>query len=151
MAEKSEFKQPEFIDNGSTDWKPVKNAFAEIQDILNEHAGELKALAKHSTFTISMMFQTSGRHVLLQGGKHLRCRPVNAFAVVHDNISQDIRVTLIDISGTAKFNDTEKKGSAKMLDLLANKVVHFKDTVEVELSISRRVTIYATFESIEEE
>lgn len=151
MVEKSTFRQPKFVDDGSVDWRPVKSAFTEIQDVLNEHARELKALAQHGTFTISMMFQTQGKHVLLRGGKHLRLKPVNAFAVVHDNVPQEIQVTIVGFSHPAKFSDTEKKGSAKMLDILSNKVLHFKDSVEVELSTSRRITVYATFASIEEE
>lgn len=150
MAEKIEVQSFRAIEDGSTDWNPIKENFQDIQEKINEHADELKALSTHSTFTISRMFQSRGRHVLLSGGKHLRCRPVNAYAIVHDNIESEISISLVDHAEDIKFSPSEKKGSGKLFDLYSNRILHFIDTLEVELSADRRISVYATFESVED-
>lgn len=151
MAEVAEIKSFSAIEDGATDWKKIRDNFTEIEKVLNEHAGELKALARHSTFTISMMFQTAGKHTLMNGGRHPRCKPLNAYAVVHDNIDAEVRVGLVNLAQDVKFSDTEKKGSGKVFDLYPNKAVHFVESVQVELSRDRRVSVHVTFESTEEE
>ncbi len=151
MVETAEIKTFNAIEDGATDWKNIRNNFTEIGEVLNEHADELKALARHSTFTISMMFQSAGKHTLMNPGKHLRCKPLNAYAVVHDNIDSEVRVSLVNLAQDVKFNGSEKKGSAKVFALSPNKLVHFAESVQVELSADRRVSVYVTFESTEEE
>ncbi|NJD76947.1 MAG: hypothetical protein FIB08_07620 [Candidatus Methanoperedens sp.] len=150
MAEEAEIKSFSAIEDGATDWKTIRKNFTEIEEVLNEHARELKALARHSTFTVSMMFQKAGSHILLNGGIHPRCKPVNAFAVVHDNIDAEVRIRLVNLAQDVKFNGSEKKGSAKVFDLSPNKRVHFAESVKVELSEDRRVSVSVTFESTEE-
>jgi hypothetical protein len=150
MAKKVEVKPFRAIEDGATDWAPIRKNFEDIQEKINEHADELKALAQHATFTISMMFQGRGRHFLLTGGKHLRCRPVNAYAVIHDNIDTEVRVSLAGLAGDIKFSDSEKKGSGKIFDLYPNKILHFIESLEVELSEDRRISVYVTLESVEE-
>lgn len=150
MAEKVSVKPFRAIEDGATDWGPIRKNFEDIQEKINEHADELKALAQHETLTISMMFQGRGRHVLLQGGKHLRCRPVNAYAVVHDNIDAEIRISLAGFAEDIKFSESEKKGSGKIFELYPNRILHFIESLEVELSEDRRVSVYVTLESVEE-
>lgn len=150
MAEKATIKNFKTIDDGATDWGPIRTNFEEIEEKINEHADELKALSQHSTVTISRMFQGRGRYVILQGGKHLRCRPVNAYALIHDNIDSEARISLVDFSRDIKFSDSEKKGSGKLFELYQNKVLHFIDSLEVDLSGDRRVSVYVTLESTEE-
>ncbi len=150
MAEKVSVKPFRAIEDGATDWSPLRKNIEDIQEKINEHADELKALSRHSTFTISMMFQGRGRHALLKGGKHLRCRPVNAYALIHVNIDTEVRVSLVGLAGDIKFSDSEKKGSGKVFDLYPNSSLHFLDSLEVELSQDRRVSVYVTFESVEE-
>lgn len=150
MAEVAEIKTFSAIEDGATDWKKIRDNFTEIEKVLNEHARELKALARHSTFTISMMFQGAGKHTLMNGGKHPRCKPLNAYAVVHDNIDAEVRVRLVNLAQDVKFSETEKKGSGKIFDLYP-KAVHFVESVQVELSTDRRVSVHVTFESTEEE
>lgn len=151
MVESIKIKRFSAVEDGATDWKTIRDSFDDIEDVLNEHAKELKALAKHSTFQISGMFQTKGRHVLARAGKHPRCKILNAFAVVHDNIEDEVHVSIIDFTGDIKFNGSEKKGSGKIFDLHPGKVAHFIDSIEVELTGNRRISVYATCESIEEE
>lgn len=151
MVEEAEIKSFNAIEDGATDWKNIRNNFTEIEEVLNEHAGELKALARHSTFTISMMFQSAGKHTLMNAGKHLRCKPINAYAVIHDNIDAEVRVSLVNLAQDVKFSDTEKKGSGKVFSFYPNKRVHFAESVQVELSGDRRVSVHVTFESTEEE
>lgn len=126
MAEKVSVKPFKAIEDGATDWGPIRKNFEDIQEKINEHADELK------------------------GGKHLRCRPVNAFAVIHDNIDTEVRVSLVDLAGDIKFSDSEKKGSGKIFDLYPNRILHFIESLEVELSEDRRVSVYVTLESVEE-
>lgn len=150
MAESVSIKSFNFIEDGSTDWKNIQKNFTEIGETLNEHALELKALARHQTFTISGMVENRGRHVLAKGGKHLRCRVTHAYATVHDNVDEEVQVTLANLSRPVKFNGSEKKGSGKIFELGPNAISHFVDDIAVELSANRRVSVYVTLESIEE-
>ncbi len=151
MAESIIIKRFSAMEDGATDWKTIRKSFSDIEEVLNEHAGELKALAKHSTFQISGMFQTKGRHFLANSGKHPRFKIVNAFAMVHDNIEEEVHVSIVNFTQEIKFNGSEKKGSGKIFDLHPGKVAHFTDAIEVELTGNRRISVYATCQSIEEE
>lgn len=150
MVQKAALGKFRTIDDGATDWAPIRKNFDEIQEKINEHADEITALSQHSTVTISMMFQGRGRHVLLQGGKHLRCRLVNAYALIHDNINAEIGISLVNFAQDIKFSESEKKGSGKIFDLDPNAILHFIDPLEVELTGDRRVSVYVTLESTEE-
>ncbi len=150
MVESVSIKSFNSIEDGATDWKNIRSNFEDIGETLNEHARELKALAQHQTFTISGMFERKGRHVLINGGKHPRCRPVNAYALVHDNTEEEVRISLAGLAQDIMFAASEKKGSGKNFELF-NRTLHFLDIVEVELSTDRRVSVYLTCESIEEE
>ncbi len=151
MVEKTTMRTFGAIEDGSTDWGSIRKNFTDLEDVIKDHYKEIKAIAQRQTFTISGMFQTKGKHFLMKAGRHLRCMPVNAYAVVHDNVEAEIHVTLVDLSQPCKFSDSEKKGSAKILELFPVRAVHFAQDVEVELSENRRVSVYATFESIEVE
>ncbi len=150
MAEEITIKSFNAIEDGATDYSNIRANFTSIGEVLNEHAKELKALARHQTFTVSKMFQTRGMHVLVNPGKHVRCKISHAYAVVHDNIDEEVHATLTGLSQEVKFNGSEKKGSAKIFYLLPNGIAHFNDEITVELSASRRVSVNVTFESIEE-
>ena len=150
MVETIVIKPFKYQETGTVDWSRIIKSFEDIQAVLNEHANELKALAKHQTSTVSMMFQTRGNHVLVNPGKHIRCKVTHAFAIVHDNIDEEVNVTLTGLSRPVKFNGSEKKGSGKIFDLVPNAISHFVDDIAVELTANRRVSVYATFESTEE-
>lgn len=150
MAEEITIKSFRAIDDGSTDYTNIRANFTNIGETLNEHARELKALARHQTFTVSKMYQTRGTHVLVNPGKHVRCKITHAYAAVHDNIEEEVQVTLTGLSHPVKFNDSEKKGSGKIFDLVPNAVAHFNDVIAVQLSANRRVSVHVTFESTEE-
>lgn len=149
MAEEIALKDFNAVEDGSTDWGNIRENFTDLEEVINEHVDELRAIVKRQTFTVSKLFASKGKHVFLTGGKHLRCRPVNAYAVVHDNVDREVRITL-DLGQEIKFSATEKKGSAKDITLHPHKAVHFTESVFVEFSEDRRVSVYVTFESIEE-
>ncbi len=150
MVESVSIKSFNSIEDGATDWKNIRSNFNDIGETLNEHARELTALARHQTFTVSGMVETKGRHVLANGGKHIRCKLNHAYAIVHDNVDSEVQATLTGLSHPVKFNSSEKKGSGKIFDLVPNPISHFVDDIAVELTANRRVSVYVTFESIEE-
>lgn len=151
MVDKTTMRSFNAVDDGTIDWSKIRDNFTDLTDVIEDHYREIKALAQRQTFTISRLYQTRGRHTLLAPGKHLRCKPVSAYAVVHDNIEAEVSVSLVNYSHAAKFSNSEKKGSAKELELLQSRAVHFAEKVEVELSENRRVAVHVTFESIEVE
>lgn len=150
MAKKAELKPFRTIEDGATDWGPIRKNLDEIEKDINNHADEIKTLSQRQTITISGMFQTRGRHTLINARKHVRCCITNAYALIHDNTEEDITVSLVDMA-ELKFSDSEKKGSGKLFEIPGYKKLHFVESLEVELSGSRRVSIYVTIESIEEE
>lgn len=150
MVKKAKLKQFRTIEDGSTDWDPIRKNLAKIEESINNHADEIKALSQRQTSTISGMFQTKGKHTLIDSRKHARCRITNAYALIHDNIAEEVIVSLVDLA-ELKFSDSEKKGSGKLFEIPKYKKLHFVDSLEVEMTGSRRVSVYATIESTEEE
>lgn len=150
MVKKIESKIFNAIDDGSIDWGPLRKNFSDFEKKINEFADEIKALSQRQTFTVSGMFQTGGKHTLVNPRAHVRCKITNAYALIHDNIDLEIMVSLVGLA-EVKFSDSEKKGSGKIFEVPGHKTLHFLDSVEVELSGSRRVSVYVSFQSIEEE
>ncbi len=150
MVKSITIEKPRFIDTGAVDWAPVTKAFVDIENVLNEHRDETRALARRVSFSVNGMFETEGKHTLLGAGKHVRCKLVSAHAVLHDNIHRDARAKLTGLTGDVKFSDTEGKGSGKIFTVLPNANRHFSEPIEVEITGSRRISVYATFESTEE-
>lgn len=149
MVEKSTFTQPKFIDNGSVDWEPVKTAFSEIQEILNEHADEVKSVVRHNTQTISYAIDGAGSEMVIQPSKHLRGKITNAFLTLGDNIEQTTSVELRGISSPLNINSTEGAGKVRLFKITKPQL-HFIDGVEVIQTGTRRMVITITIESIEE-
>lgn len=149
MVEKSSFEQPEFVDNGTVDWIPVTAAFSEIQDILNEHADELKGLARHSTQSISYAIEGAGITPVLKPGKHPRSKIVNVCVMMGDSIAEEATVVLQGITNTIKFSATEKAGKVRIFTILKESL-HFIDAVRAETTGNRRIIISLTLESMEE-
>ena len=149
MAEGSVFAQPTFIDNGTVNWNPVTKAFQEIQDILNEHADELKSTVRHNTNSISYAIEGEGIKTILKAGKHYRGKITNAFVIMGDNVPQKTIVELIGISEQISFNTTEGMGKVRIFKLKKSHL-HFIDEVRVVQSGDRRMVINITIESIEE-
>lgn len=157
---------PNFIDNGTVDWGQVKKAYGEIVAIFKAHrdeinvltaqaneintqGNEINILARRLTFSVSGMFEIEGRHTLISGGAHVRCKLISAHAVMHDNKKNDIRLKLTGLTEEIKFSETELKGCGKIFTVLPNANKHFIDPIEIEITASRRVSVYATFESAE--
>ena len=149
MAEKSTFTQPTFYDDGSVDWNPVTKAFNEIQEILNEHANELKGIVRHNTQTISYAIEGTGVKTILKAGKHYRGKITNAFIIMGDNVPQKTIVELEGISEQISFNSTEGMGKVRIFKLKKSQL-HFIDEVKVVQSGDRRMVINLTIESTEE-
>lgn len=142
-------------DDGSTDWATIRSNFSNIQDVINSHASEISAQAKHQTITISRMFSTRGKYVLAEAGKHPRAKVTDGYVILHDNIDQHIEIDLLGptssiLTQPVKFNGSEKKGSGKPFTIMPRRTVHFKDRLSVLLSENRRVSVYLTLESLEE-
>lgn len=150
MVEKSVFEQPEFIDNGTVNWIPVTAAFSEIQDILNEHADELKGLARHNTQSISYAIEGAGTTPVLKPGRHTRSRLVNAYVLMGDSIAEEATVVLQGITNTIKFSATEKAGKVRIFTILKDSL-HFIDMVKAETTGNRRIVVTLTLESTEEQ
>jgi hypothetical protein len=138
-----------FIETGAVDWQELEDAIDENNITLQDHTNDIRALACHQEFTVSRLFETAGDHVLLDGGYHVRARVVNAYAVVHDNIEEEVHVYLLGVAAPIHFSSTERKGSAKEFSL-APHALHFATTLRVHLSASRRVSVYVTLRSNEE-
>ena len=149
MAEKSTFTHPTFIDDGSVDWAPVRKAFIEIQNILNEHANELKAVVRHSTQSISYAIEGNGLYTVLGTGKHYRGKITNAYVVMGDNIPSTTSVELIGISNTISFKASEGAGKVRIFNILKSHL-HFIDEIVVSQTGDRRMIITITIESTEE-
>ena len=149
MVNKSIFTQPTFYDDGSVDWNPVRKAFTEIQDILNEHADEIKASVKHNTQTISYAIEGEGIKTILKSGKHYRGKIVNAYVIMGDNVPQKTIVELEGISEQISFNSTEGMGKVRIFKLKKSQI-HFIDEVRVVQTGDRRMVINITIESTEE-
>ena len=151
MAKKVEMVEFPSIETGTVDWKIIKKNFQDLFDTLNEKIRDVDALAVRQTVTISRAYEIEGRHVFLEAGKHPRFRVVDAYAIVHDNIDQEIRIDLPDLAAPVKFSATERKETAKIFTLFPNAALPFWSPLLVVLSATRRVSVYITFESTEVE
>jgi len=144
-------KDFKFIETGTVDWSTLRLKFADLEQALNEHALEIKALARRQTQTVSRIFETRGTFPLLEPGRHLRSEVTGAYAIVHDNVEEEILVGLPGLAtGPVKFSASEKKGSAKEFTLPMGRTLLFTEGVKVSLSANRRVSVYLTLESREE-
>ncbi|MCX9011777.1 MAG: hypothetical protein OIN66_11725, partial [Candidatus Methanoperedens sp.] len=103
MVQKTTMRNFGAINDGATDWDSIRKNFTDLEKTVNDHYNEIKAIAQRQTFQVSGMFQTRGKHTLMHAGKHLRCKPINAFAIVHDNVAAEVQVNLVNLSSPAKF------------------------------------------------
>jgi len=139
------------IETGAVNWQELIAEIEAEDTTVQDHTNDIAALARHQEFTVSRIFETAGDHVLLDGGYHIRARVVNAYAVVHDNVEQEVQVEIIPgVAAPIHFSSTERKGSAKEFSLVHH-ALHFSTTVKVRLSASRRVSVYVTLRSTEGE
>jgi|GEM_PF-5801063 hypothetical protein len=94
--------------------------------------------------TISRICETRGSTLLI--GPHPGLRLTAAYAVVHDNIAEEVLVEIPGVAGPVKFSATEKKGSAKEFRILPPGLLP-PAGLEVTLTRDRRVSIYVTIEN----
>jgi len=151
MAKKILMVEFPSIETGTVDWKIIKKNFQYLFDELNTKIRDVDALAVRQTVTVSRAYEIEGSYVFLEAGKHPRFRVVDAYAIAHDNIDQEIRIDLPDIAAPVKFSATEKKGSAKIFTLFPQAALPFWSPLQVVLSATRRVSVHITFESTEVE
>lgn len=136
------------IETGTVDYGPFTTAFTLLEDAINGVIREVNAHLIRQTFTVTKLCETSGNHTILGAGKHLHCKILDAFCVVHDNIPEEVQIVLEGRSHKAKFSSTEKKGSAKGIDILTNRGnIHWNEDLTISLSNNRRVSVYVTMES----
>jgi hypothetical protein len=151
MVKKSEIETLSYIETGAFDYGPLKNSLTELEEATNENAEEITALAKRQTFTLSMMIDTAGEHVLVRGGKHPRMKMIHGYAIVCDGIEIDAYVEIQGAASRIKFYNGDKYGKGRIFDPFKNHAIHFSETVMVSLTVDRRILVSATFESTEEE
>jgi hypothetical protein len=149
MPQFTEKKIMNFVDNGSVDWRPVQANFENVFADMRANANEITALAQRQTWTIVKLFESNGTHTIMQAGKHLRCKCINAFAQLADSRNQEISCSFD--GDTLKFTNTEGAGKARLFRLDEMRYYHFIDIIEVEQTEDRKVIYTFTFESTEEE
>lgn len=140
-------KEPK--DTGEIFWKPIMDAFEQIETKVNENADELKAVVKHNTTTISYAMEGAGQKIILGGSKHLRGKITNAYIVVGDNVPHKTQINLVGISDVVSISETEGCGKCRIFKIV-NKQLHFIDAVVVNQTGDRRIIITFTIESLEE-
>ena len=132
------FSMQDIIDN-------FKNVF----DDMEANANEITALAKRQTWTITRLFETPGKHTIMSSDKHLRCKVIDAFATLGDNV--DLINHSKFMGDTLQFTATEKAGKDRAFRISKlNNTFHFKDPIEIEQDSIRRIKYTMTFESMEE-
>jgi len=149
MVEKTNYILIEPKDDGSISWKPIMNAFEQIQDKINFNADEAKAIAQHQTFTISYAVEAVGTTTILNSSKHPRAKIINAFVQVGDNLPLENIVEIEGITNTIKISDTHTAGNMRLFKILKPQL-HFIDNVKVKTTSDRRIIVNLTLESIEE-
>lgn len=133
----------------SFDMQNIIDNFTNIYDDMAANAEEITALAQRQTWTIVKMFETPGKHTIIDRGKHPRCKVVNAFCTLGDNVEQAVSGKYLE--DTCAFTATENAGKTRSIRFLALNKIHYKDIVEIEQRGDRRLVYTFTFESLEEQ
>ncbi len=133
----------------SFDMQDIIDNFTNVFDDMAANSEEITALAQHQTWTIVKMFDTPGKNTIIKGSKHLRCKVVNAFCTLGDNV--DAAVSAKYLEDTCAFTATENSGKTRAIRFPTLNQIHYKDAVEVEQRGDRRLIYTFTFESVEEE
>jgi len=131
------FSMQDIIDN-------FKNVF----DDMEANSKEITALAQRQTWTIVKMFETPGKHIIMASDKHPRCKLVNAYCTLGDNV--ETAVACKYNGDTCAFTSTENSGKVRAIRFNTLNAIHYKDAVEVEQIGDRRLVYNFTFESMEE-
>lgn len=133
----------------SFNMQDIIDNFTSVFDDMAANASEITALAQRQTWTIVKMFEAPGKHVIMAGSKHLRCKLINAFCTLGDNV--DLVNHSKFLGDTLQFTATEKAGKDRAFRLPIFTSFHFKDPIEIEQDSIRRIKYTMTFESIEEQ
>lgn len=132
----------------SFNMQDIIDNLASVFDDMSANAAEITALAQRQTWTIVKMFEVQGKHEIMARNKHIRCKVVNAFCVLGDNV--EAAVTVKYLGDTLHFTDTENAGKTRSIRLPVIQSIHWKDAVEVEQIGDRKVVYTFTFQSEEE-
>jgi len=148
MTKEVDLKFVQAIDTGEWDILALRGNLDDLEEAVNEHATELRALAFKQTQTISFAIEEAGLTTILHTNKHLRCKIVNAFIQLGDNIKIDDIVTIQDISDSIRFAETEKAGKVRIFNILKSHLM-FNDELIINTTSNRRVIVNVTIESTE--
>lgn len=148
MVKNASIKYVEAIDTGEMNLAALRNNFSHLGEVVNEHADEMRALASKQTHTISYAIDQHGMTTILEGGKHLRIKIVNAFVQMGDNVADEDIVELVGISNYIRFSPTEKAGKVRIFNVHESNLM-FSDAIVVNASSNRRIVVNVTFESTE--
>lgn len=148
MAQEVDLKFVQAIDTGEWDIKAMRRNFDDLDEAINEHATELRALAYKQTQTISYGIEEAGQTTILRTNKHLRSKIVNAFVQIGDNVSLENIVSIKGVTNSIKLSDSEKAGKIRIFDILKSNMM-FNDELIVQTTSNRRIIINVTYESME--
>lgn len=148
MVKNATIKHVEAIDTGEMDLVALRGNFSHLGEVINEHADEMRALSSKQTQSVGYAIDQSGLTTILEGGKHLRIKIVNAFVQMGDNITNENIVELMGISDSIRFSPTEKAGKVRIFDI-HKKNLMFNEGIIVKTSSNRRVIINVLFKSTE--
>lgn len=132
----------------SFNMQDIIDNFTNIFDDMAANSKEITVLAQRQTWTITKMFETPGKHIIMASDKHPRCKVIDAFATLGDNV--DLINHSKFLGDTLQFTATENAGKDRAFRLPFATNFHFKDPVEIEQDSIRRIKYTMTFESIEE-
>jgi hypothetical protein len=95
--------------------------------------------------TVSRIYEVQGTFPLI-GPIPGELRITSAYAVVHDNVPEEVLVGIPGVAMPVKFSAGEKKGSAKAFRILPPNLLP-PAGLEATLTRNRRVSIYVTIEN----
>lgn len=139
-----------FIENGVIDWTPIKDYFNDLEDVINDHADEIKASVQRQTVLYRYPIWASGTFTMLRGGKHPRLKIIDGWITVADNSDRAQKIEVIDIAEPVDISSSYSAGVIIPLPIRLNsdKIMFHKD-VEIRALGERRVVIEMLCETYE--
>lgn len=130
----------EIIDNFET----IKGAIEESEPDFEY----LHKLTGFGSFTVAA--DTAGLHTMFDAMTHPHIKVTHAYVTLGDNSPQDVIVRLLksgkkDIAQPITLKATEKSGKMQIYDLFSREIVSRYDSLDFELSASRRVAVTVSF------
>ena len=150
MVKKYVNKKFGYFDTGTIDWIPIIKNFSNIEEVVNDHAKDIKHLYQRQTSSVVYAINKEGRHTIVEARKHLRFRIKNAFVFPGDDSGRENKVSIDGYTDEITLKDSFNAAKVKIFDIENQKVLYFKDIVVVTSS-ERPIIVGLTYESYEEE